>query len=148
MSDADELTASEAVVRCHDVVVRFGSTTALGGVSLRVGAGELVAVVGHSGAGKSTLLGVLSGIVHPDTGSVEVAGHGIRTHADAVRAAVVLVPQGNGLAAFLTAAENVVTPLVASGLPGPEASERAAAALASVGLGEFGGHLVEELSGG
>ncbi|MGL5818874.1 MAG: ABC transporter ATP-binding protein [Phycicoccus sp.] len=148
MGEVGEAVMPQVLVRCDDVVVRFDSVTALGGVSLRVGAGEMVAVVGHSGAGKSTLLGALSGVVLRDGGSVEVGGHGIHTHAEAVEAGVVLVPQGNALAAFLTAGENVATPLVAAGVPGPEANERAAAALASVGLGEFGGHLVEELSGG
>ena len=59
-----------------------------------------------------------------------------------------LIPQGNGLAAMLTARENVLVPLLARGVAPEDAPARAAAALDSVGLGEVFSHLVEELSGG
>jgi putative ABC transport system ATP-binding protein len=61
---------------------------------------------------------------------------------------VALIPQGNGLAAMLTARENVLVPLLARGVAPEDAPARAAAALDSVGLGEVFSHLVEELSGG
>ena len=63
-------------------------------------------------------------------------------------AGVVVVPQGNGLAAILTAAENVSIPLAASGVAAAELPARVDAALEVVGLEESGSHLVEELSGG
>jgi putative ABC transport system ATP-binding protein len=106
---------SEATVTCTGVVVRFGATTALGGVDLVVRAGELVAVTGHSGAGKSTLLSVLAGIVRPDEGTVHIRGRAVDGLEGAVAAGVCVVPQGNGLAAVLSAHENVLLPLLARG---------------------------------
>ena len=52
----------------------FGGTKALKGVSLRVGRGEIVALLGENGAGKSTLIKVLGGIHRPDTGAVSIDG--------------------------------------------------------------------------
>lgn len=57
-----------------DLVVRYGSATALDGVSLRLEAGEMVALVGPNGAGKSTLVNTLSGVVKPAAGTVHVEG--------------------------------------------------------------------------
>ncbi len=135
-------------VACTGLVVRFGATTALDAVDLVVHPGELVAVTGHSGAGKSTLLSVVAGIVTPDAGDVLVGGRPVAGVAEAVEAGVALIPQGNGLAAMLTARENVLVPLLARGVAPEDAPARAAAALDSVGLGEVFSHLVEELSGG
>ncbi len=61
---------------------------------------------------------------------------------------MVLVPQGNGLASSLTAAENVMVPLLGLGVPAADAARRTDAALELVGLPESGNHLIEELSGG
>jgi len=139
---------TEPMVRCTGVVVRFGRTTALDRVDLEVRPGELVAVTGHSGAGKSTLVSVLAGTTVPDEGRVVIGGMGVDGLASAVAAGVGVVPQGNGLAAFLTARENVLVPLLARGVDAAEAPLRASTALAAMGLEEVHGHLVEELSGG
>ncbi len=135
-------------VVARGVVVRYGERTALAGVDLTAGPGELVAVVGPSGAGKTTLLWVLAGLIAPDAGVVTVGGRPLDARAGAVAPGVGLVPQGNGLAAVLSAGENVVLPLLVAGTDPAPAHRAAADALASVGLAESGDHLVEELSGG
>ena len=139
---------ARAAVTCTGVVVRFGDTTALARVDLVVRPGELVAVTGHSGAGKTTLLSVLAGVTRPDEGEVLVGDAVVDGIEAAVAAGVALVPQGNGLAAVLTAHENVLLPLLARGANPRRAPARAAEALESVGLAEVHAHLVEELSGG
>ena len=139
---------SDTTVTCTGIVVRFGDTTALGGVDLTVRPGELVAVTGHSGAGKTTLLSVLAGVTRPDAGRVLAGDVPVDGLEAAVAAGIALVPQGNGLAAVLTAHENVLLPLIARGVSPRRAPGRASAALAAVGLAEVHQHLVEELSGG
>ena len=62
------------VIEVEDLIVRYGSATALDGISITVAAGEKVALVGSNGAGKSTLLQALSGVVRPASGRIEVRG--------------------------------------------------------------------------
>jgi len=62
------------VLRAADLVVRWGAATAVDGVSLSVGKGEMVALVGPNGAGKSTLVQALAGLVRPASGTIEVEG--------------------------------------------------------------------------
>ena len=84
----------------------------------------------------------------PGRGEVLVDGSVPRNRDETAAAGVVLIPQDNALASVLTAAENVVVPLLATGVAADAAAQRADAALASVGLGAAGTQLIEELSGG
>lgn len=62
------------MLRATDLVVRWGAATALDGVSLSVGPGEMVALVGPNGAGKSTLVQALTGLVRPVSGTIVIEG--------------------------------------------------------------------------
>jgi putative ABC transport system ATP-binding protein len=132
----------------EDVELRYGGLVAVAPLSLSVPPGRVLAVTGPSGAGKTTLLWLMAGALDPDRGSVRVGGAPVGARTEAAARGVVVVPQGNGLAAVLTAYENIVVPLLDGGVPPPEADSRAREALETVGLGDWAEHLVEELSGG
>jgi putative ABC transport system ATP-binding protein len=135
-------------LRAEAVTVRYGELVALRGVELDLGPERLVAVTGPSGAGKSTLLWALAGALAPAEGRVSYDGAVLAGREHAAGRGVVIVPQGNGLASSLTATENVLVPLLSTGVGVRDAHRRTHEALALVGLEESGGHLIEELSGG
>lgn len=128
--------------------VRYGDLVAIRDVALTVRPGQFLSVTGPSGAGKSTLLWALGAALQPYAGQVAVGATALTDREQAARLGVVLVPQGNGLASSLTAAENVMVPLLGLGVPADEAARRTDDALELVGLPESGNHLIEELSGG
>ena len=68
------MTSNPALLRITGVGRRYAGVSALAGISLAVRGGEVLAIVGENGAGKSTLLKILSGVVQPSEGSLEVAG--------------------------------------------------------------------------
>jgi putative ABC transport system ATP-binding protein len=117
-------------------------------VTVTAAPGRLLAVTGPSGAGKTTLLWAMAGLLQPAGGTVAVDGAPLRDRDDAVARRVVLVPQDNGLAAVLTAGENLQVALIAAGQSPPEARRLSAAALDQLGLSGQSDQLVEELSGG
>ena len=125
-------------------------TLALQGVSLTVGRGELVAVVGPSGSGKSTLLACLAGLDEPDGGCVLIEGERLSRRPEPERAALrarrvgVLFQSGN-LLDHLTVAENVVLAQQVAGRPNPG---RAAGLLEALGLARRAHARPAELSGG
>jgi putative ABC transport system ATP-binding protein len=130
------------------VTVAYDRNVLLREVSVSAGPGRMLAVTGPSGAGKTTLLWAMAGLIKPVSGAVSVGGVTLRNRDHAVSEEVVLVPQDNGLAAILTAAENVQIALVASGVSAPEARRRMVESLESLGLADQADQLVEELSGG
>jgi len=126
---------------------------ALRGVSIAVGAGELVAVMGPSGSGKSTLLNLAGGLDRPTRGTITVDGTdlgscGRRTLAALRRKRVGYVFQDLNLLASLTAAENVALPLELDGVPVRKARGLAATALSEVDMTDLGARFPDELSGG
>lgn len=127
--------------------------TALRDVSLEVGRGELVALVGRSGSGKTTLLNIIGGLDAPDDGEVFVDGANVARLGEADRErvrrdTVAFIFQGFGLVPELTAAENVGIPLRLRRVAPADRDKRAALLLDLVGLGAHGDHRPDEMSGG
>jgi branched-chain amino acid transport system ATP-binding protein len=93
-----------------DLCAGYGDVRVLWDVSLDIGEGEIVALIGSNGAGKSSLLGAISGQVHIDSGSVTYGGRELaHLPPDAVvRAGVIQVPQGRRLFGALTVRENLI----------------------------------------
>jgi NitT/TauT family transport system ATP-binding protein len=114
---------------------RQGAVQALAEVSLRAGAGELVAVVGPSGCGKSTLLEMICGLRSADAGTISGPP-------------AVLMPQRDLLLPWLSAVDNVALPLRIAGLGRREARARARVLFGEVGLEGFQQARPQELSGG
>jgi len=102
------LAESSALLELEDVSARYGPVTALHGVSLRVGEGEFVAVLGANGAGKTTTLRAISGTVRRG-GRIAFAGNSIahRRPEAVARAGVAHVPEGRGTLTELTVRENL-----------------------------------------
>lgn len=137
-----------------DVVKTLGAGStevrALGGVSLRVAAGEFVALMGPSGCGKSTLLHLAGGLEEPSAGRVRVGGHEVGDLDLTARAALRRcdVFQRLNLLASLTALENVMLPLELEGVGSKSARSAAREALAAVGLTQQLDRYPDDFSGG
>ena len=132
---------------------RQAPVQALRGISLAVGRGETVAVLGKSGSGKSTLLSLLGGLDRPSGGSVRVAGLELtrlsgRELADFRLHTVGMIHQAFNLLPARTALQNVELPMVLAGRALGERRRAAVLSLAAVGLGHRLHHRPAELSGG
>jgi putative ABC transport system ATP-binding protein len=148
---------SDELLRLDGVAVQYGrgetSVTALAGVDLVVGRGELVAVMGASGSGKSTLLTVAGGLVPPTSGEVIVEGHwlsqlSVRELAALRRRRLGFVFQDFNLIPSLTALENVALPLELDGWRSRKARRPALDALGVVELADRADRYPSDLSGG
>jgi putative spermidine/putrescine transport system ATP-binding protein len=116
-------------------------------VSLEVGAGELVAIIGASGSGKSTLLKLLAGFLKPDAGGVHVDGADVTALAPE-RRRLGVVFQSYALFPHMRAWENVAYPLKVRGIAFAERRRQAQVALARVGMADRADFAPAMLSGG
>jgi putative ABC transport system ATP-binding protein len=140
LADID-LTLGEGAARVH----------VLKSVSLSIGRGETVSLLGPSGSGKSTLLMTLAGLERPDSGSVVIDGHSLGALSEDALARfrgekIGVVFQSFQLIPTMTALENVAVPLELAGKP--DAFAIAEAELAAVGLAHRLSHYPAQLSGG
>jgi branched-chain amino acid transport system ATP-binding protein len=119
------VTGGGTLLEVRDLTVHHGQLRALSGVSLRVAAGEVYAIIGANGAGKSTLLRAIAGLHRPTSGSVLLDGADIaRLRPEKrVAAGVVMVPEGRRLFPSLTVEENLQVG-ASYARPGPWTIER------------------------
>jgi putative ABC transport system ATP-binding protein len=144
------------VLELEQVTKTYGAdppVVALAGVSFRVSAGELLAIVGPSGSGKSTLLHVMGTLDRPSTGTARVTGLDVADLSDrelaALRATRIgFVFQQFFLAEHASALDNVADGLLYAGVSAAERREQAADVLAAVGLGARLKARPTQLSGG
>ena len=148
---ADDGLAASA----HDVTRVYGegdtAVEALRGVSLDVGRGELISIMGPSGSGKSTLMHVMAGLDKPTSGDVAIAGTNIAALNDTEltklrRAHIGFIFQFFNLLPMLTAEENITLPLQLAG--GKQDRDWVENVIDKVGLADRRTHRPSELSGG
>jgi putative ABC transport system ATP-binding protein len=149
------MSMSEPAILLDHVDLSLGRGAArvhiLKNISLNIGRGEIVGLVGPSGSGKSTLLMVMAGLERPDAGSISIDGTAlVGLNEDALArfrgARIGIVFQSFHLLPTMTALENVAIPLELAGIE--DAFAKAAAELAAVGLKDRFSHYPAELSGG
>ncbi|MGY5057016.1 ABC transporter ATP-binding protein [Streptomyces sp. 900105755] len=146
-------SGDEAVVRLDGVRKEYGGTTALDGVSLRIRAGEAVAVMGPSGCGKSTLLNMVSGLDRPTDGTVVVHGEDVGRLSEKGlalyrRRRIGMIFQFFNLVDDLTALDNVALAAQLTGSPARQARRRALELFEELGIADRRNAYPAVLSGG
>ena len=142
----------DAILRVEDLEKRFGELRVLRGVSLTVGRGEVVVIIGPSGSGKSTLLKCLNRLEEPTAGHIFLEGvevTGRRAHLPKIRRDIGMVFQHFNLVPHMTALQNVMEgPRTVLRLAPAEARRRARELLTKVGLADKADVKPAQLSGG
>ena len=135
-------------VLVDDLVVRFDTVEAVGGVSFAVAPGEVFGLLGPNGAGKTTTIRVLTTLLAPSAGRALVAGYDVSRDSLAVRASIGYIPQAISVDGALTAYENLDFYGRVSGVPRRERRERIAEAIETMELAPMLDRLARTLSGG
>lgn len=141
------------MIKATNIQKRYGELEVLKGVSLEIGEGEIVSIVGASGAGKSTLLHIVGTLDNPDSGTLSIKGIETGKLSDKKLSqfrnlAIGFVFQFHHLLPEFTALENVCIPAFIAGKSQAEAEAKAAELLGFLGLSERINHKPSELSGG
>ncbi|MCQ0000979.1 ABC transporter ATP-binding protein [Streptomyces sudanensis] len=135
-------------VRVEGLWKRFGEQVAVAGVDLVLPAGRFVGLVGPNGAGKTTTLSMVTGLLRPDEGRVEVSGHDVWRDPAAVKSRIGVLPEGLRLFERLSGGELLEYTGRLRGLPGAEVDKRAAQLLDVLGLTTSRNKLVVDYSTG
>ncbi len=139
----------EALVRLADVTKRFGDgPAALDAVSGEVKGGAITGLVGPDGAGKTTLIRLMTGLMMPDIGTVEVLGFDTQKNPAAIQASIGYMPQRFGLYEDLSVQENLDLYADLRGLPKAERTSAFEELLTFTDLKRFTTRLAGKLSGG
>src|SRR4051794_32023740 len=128
----------------------YGRLIALAGLTLTVGEGECVALIGANGSGKSTAVRAIAGLLEPTGGSVRVCGRDphVEPEAEGARARLALVPDTPLLYDDLTVRQHLELVTLSHGVAGDGTDERIGALLGRLGLGAREDFLPRELSRG
>ena len=149
----DDILRADSLYHIYESNAEDGNVVALRGLSVSIGEGEAVAVVGPSGSGKSTLLKCLGALMKPSAGSVELAGRRVTrlTGSELVslrQQTVSFIFQDSNLLPHLNALNNVAQPLLHQGELAGTSRRKAQALLDRLGVGDRSLGMPEQLSGG
>ncbi len=139
---------TENAVTVRDLTKRFGTFTAVDGISFSVGQGEVFGFLGPNGAGKSTIIRILCGLIRPTSGSATVLGHDVVRHARRLRAEIGYMSQRFSLYDDLTVEENISFFAGIYGLSGQRLGQRRQWALTASGLADRTENRTGSLSAG
>ncbi len=140
--------SSAAILRASALTKRYGDVVAVDGLSLDVRRGEILGFLGPNGAGKTTTLKMLSGLMPPDSGRVELNGHAVRPGGGTGLRSIGVSPQSIAIWEMLTCHEQLAFMGRMYDLPRATARERADSLLATFGLTDKRDRLGRTLSGG
>jgi ABC-2 type transport system ATP-binding protein len=150
MSTAESRPAACALdaipIKVAGLSKRYGARPALGGLSLTVGRGEIVGLLGSNGGGKTTTLRILAGLLPPDSGSGTVLGHDLERERAAIRCCVGYLAQRFSLYTSLSVRANLRFRADVFGVAQPRAA--VAAVVAAFGLESIEKLTLEQISGG
>jgi ABC-2 type transport system ATP-binding protein len=139
---------NDRIVEAEGLVKRYGRVSALDGLDLVAEPGQVLAVLGPNGAGKTTFVRTIATLIHPDDGSLRVAGHDVRREPEKVRRMIGLAGQFAAVEPALTGRENLEMVARLFGQGRSEARANSLATLERLGLAEDGDRLVRTYSGG
>lgn len=150
MTIASESGAAKPdAIRIAGITKAFGDATpALDGITANIRAGEITGLVGPDGAGKTTLIRLMTGLMLPDAGTIEVLGYDTRTDAARIHSAIGYMPQRFGLYEDLSVQENLDLYADLRGLPKSERPAVFDELLTFTDLKRFTTRLSGKLSGG
>jgi ABC-2 type transport system ATP-binding protein len=140
--------AQPAVIEVDTLVKKYGTHTAVDGISFQVQAGEVFGLLGPNGAGKTTTIKVLTTLIPATSGRVRVAGMEIGRDDTAIRSILGYVPQALSADGQLTGRENLIVFGKLLGLETAERTRRIDSALSLLGLEDAADRLVATYSGG
>ena len=139
---------NDLAVRAEGLVKRYGKVVALDGLSLTVPKGSVLALLGPNGAGKTTAVRILTTLLEPDEGSVEVAGVDLHSAPHEIRQRIGLSGQEAAVDEYLTGQENLEMVGRLYHLPKGQPKKRAAELLEQFGLTEAANRPAKTYSGG
>ncbi|MFE6721977.1 ABC transporter ATP-binding protein [Streptomyces albidoflavus] len=148
VSGAGTPQAAVPAVRVRGLWKRFGQQTAVAGIDLELPAGKFIGLVGPNGAGKTTTLSMVTGLLRPDEGTVEVVGHDVWRDPAEVKARIGVLPEGLRLFERLSGRELLAYIGRLRGLPGEVTDQRATQLLNVLGLAGSQHKLVVDYSTG
>ncbi len=138
----------EHAIKADGLVKRFGETTALAGVDLRVRTGTVLGLLGPNGAGKTTAVRILATLIQPDAGRASVGGYDVVHDAHRARQLIGLTGQYAAVDETLTGVENLLLIGRLLGLSRPAARTRATELLTAFSLADAGARATKTYSGG
>ena len=142
------MSSNAPLIEAHDLTKRYGGFTAVDGIDLTIGEGEVFGFLGPNGSGKSTSILMMLGLTEPTGGTVRVCGYDPSRNPLAVKRQVGYLPESVGFYGDMTGAQNLRFTAELNGIPRADAEARIAELLATVELADAANQPVVQYSRG